>query len=210
LRRWFSKHGRNYPWRKTTDPYRILVSEYLLQQTNAELALPAYRRFIKDYPTPQILAQTDIRKLRRLIAPIGLSYRAYRLKIIGQQLVSEFVGKVPQTRDKLLKLHGVGLYMSNAVLSFAFEERVPILDTNTIRIFERVFGIVSDLKRPRTDKKLENRIKDYLPNRKVREFNYALLDFGALICTSTNPKCSACPLCGICDYAQANVTECGA
>ena len=175
LRRWFNKHGRDYPWRRTKNPYRILISEYLLQQTNADLALPTYQQFIKDYPTAKSLAEADIRKLRRLIALIGLSYRADRLKIIGRQLVSDFAGKIPQSRDDLLKLHGVGLYMSNAVLCFAFEERVPILDTNTIRIFERVFGIVSDLKRPRTDKKLENRMKAYLPNRKIREFNYGLL-----------------------------------
>ena len=112
LRQWFKKNGRTYPWRRTKDPYKILVSEFLLQQTNADLALAAYKQFIKDYPTPASLAKADVRHLRKLIAPIGLSYRAGRLKTIGKQIVSNFNGKVPHLRNELLKLHGVGLYMS--------------------------------------------------------------------------------------------------
>ena len=177
-----------------------MISEYLLQQTNADLALPTYRQFIKDYPTAKSLAEADIRKLRRLISFVGLSYRADRLKTIGRQLVSGFAGKIPQSRDSLLKLHGVGLYMSNAVLCFAYGKRLPILDTNTIRIFDRVFGITSNLKRPRTDKKLESQMLAYLPNRMVREFNFALLDFGALVCTSKRPYCEQCPLNSICQF----------
>jgi A/G-specific adenine glycosylase len=203
LRQWFKKNGRTYPWRRTKDPYKILVSEFLLQQTNADLALAAYKQFIKDYPTPASLAKADVRHLRKLIAPIGLSYRAGRLKTIGKQIVSNFNGKVPHLRNELLKLHGVGLYMSNAVLCFAYEEAVPILDTNTIRIFARVFGIVSNHTRPRTDRSLEKQMSDYLPNHGIRDFNYALLDFGALICTTKTPRCRSCPINKKCLYFRA-------
>lgn len=198
LRQWFKKNGRTYPWRRTKDPYKILVSEFLLQQTNADLALTAYKQFIKDYPTPMSLAKADVRHLRKLIAPIGLSYRADRLKTIGKQIVSNFNGKVPHLRNELLKLHGVGLYMSNAVLCFAYDEAVPILDTNTIRIFDRVFGIVSSVTRPRTDRNLEKQMMKYLPVQNMRDFNYGLLDFGAQVCKKKKPLCSICPLKNIC------------
>lgn len=111
-----------------------------------------------------------------------------------------FEGKVPLQRSDLLKLPGVGLYISNAVRSFAFNAPVPILDTNTIRIFDRLFGLRSKLARARTDKTLETEIGNYLPKHNSREFNYALLDFGALVCTAQRPKCEACPLRSICQY----------
>lgn len=204
LRQWFKKNGRTYPWRRTKNPYKILVSEFLLQQTNADLALMAYKQFIKDYPTPTSLAKADVRHLRKLVAPIGLSYRADRLKTIGIQIVSNFKGRVPRLRNDLLKLHGVGLYMSNAVLCFAYDEAVPILDTNTIRIFARVFGIVSNRTRPRTDKSLEKQMSNYLPDHNIGGFNYSLLDFGALICKTKKPKCKDCPLNKKCSYYRAN------
>lgn len=203
IRSWFQKHGRSYPWRETHDPYKILVSEYLLQQTNADLALPTYRQFLVKYPTVSALAQANLRSLNALVKPIGLAYRAVRLRTWARQVVQEYNGRMPSTREDLLRLHGVGLYMSNAVRCFAYNERVPILDTNTIRIFERIFGIKSNLKRPRTDKILEERMKEYLPKSSVREFNYALLDFGALACTFKNPKCSDCPLNQICKYYKS-------
>lgn len=202
LRHWFRKNGRVYPWRQTRSPYKILVSEFLLQQTNADLALTVYRQFIKKYPTPALLAKADIRNLRKLIAPIGLAYRADRLKILGKQLLLNFKGRVPHSRTELLKLHGVGLYMSNAVLCFAYDEAVSVLDTNTIRIFARVFDLVSIHTRPRTDQNLEKEMAKYLPARDTRSFNYALLDLGALICTYKHPQCSDCPLRLICKYAS--------
>lgn len=200
LKRWYLSYQRSYPWRKTKDPYKILISEFLLQKTNADLALDTYNDLIKDYPTPVLLANARINKVKRLISPIGLSYRAERLIRTSKQLIHDFKGKVPRTRKDLLKLYGVGLYISNAVLCFAYKKRTAIIDTNTIRIFSRVFGIVSNQKRPRTDKKLEKQVEFLLPSKDTDKFNYALLDFGAIVCTANHPKCNNCPLNSFCDY----------
>ena len=200
LRRWYHKNRRYYPWRDTKNPYEILISEYFLQKTNADLALATYTKFIKNYPSPRSLARASLIKVNRLISSIGLSYRAERLNKAAKQLVNEFGGKVPDNRKDLLKLYGIGLYISNAVLCFAYNKRVAIIDTNTIRIFGRVFGIKSNLKRPRTDTNLERQIELFLPIKNSREFNYALLDFGATICTAKRPKCDYCPLNTLCIY----------
>lgn len=200
LRQWYRKHHRSYPWRNTKNPYKILISEFLLQKTNADLALITYKNLVKNYPNPKSLASARTDNLKRLISSIGLSYRAERLIRTANQLVYEFRGQVPDNRQDLLKLYGVGLYISNAVLCFAYNKRTAIIDTNTIRIFNRVFGITSNLKRSRTDKNLEKKIAIYLPSRELKQFNYALLDFGALICVAKHPKCVYCPLNDFCKY----------
>jgi A/G-specific adenine glycosylase len=137
LRRWYRKHQRSYPWRTTDNPYKILVSEFLLQQTNADLALPTYRAFIRTYPSIQRLAAADLPQLRHLLSNIGLTYRAARMRSTARIIASAFDGEVPQQRRDLLNLPGVGLYMSNAIRTFAFDMPVPILDTNTIRSSNR-------------------------------------------------------------------------
>ncbi len=200
LRRWFQVHQRSYPWRKTKDPYRILISEFLLQKTNADLALSIYRDFIKEYASTFHLAKAKFSRLRKQISLIGLSYRAERLKRMAKQLVNEHNGRVPDNRQDLLKLYGVGLYISNAVLCFAYKEPVAIIDINTIRIFGRVFGVLSSNKRPHTDKNLEKQIEVLLPQRNLNKFNYTLLDFGAIICTAKKPKCEKCPLKKLCKF----------
>lgn len=200
LRQWYRTYHRSYPWRNTKNPYKILISEFLLQKTNADLALATYKSLVKKYPNQHSLATAKIGVLKRLISPIGLSYRAERLIKTANQLVFEFKGEIPNNRQDLLKLYGVGLYISNAVLCFAYNKRVAIIDTNTIRIFDRVFGIKSNLKRPRTDKTLEKQVEFFLPKNNPSGFNYALLDFGATICTAKYPKCACCPLNDLCRY----------
>jgi A/G-specific adenine glycosylase len=204
LRRWHLKHQRSYPWRDTKKPYKILISEFLLQKTNADMALSVYKILIKKYPTPKILANAKISELKQLISSIGLSYRADRMIKMARQLIHDFNAQVPNNRQDLLKLYGVGPYISNAVLCFAYNKRVAIIDTNTIRIFGRIFKIESGLKRARTDRNLEKQFEAFLPNQKIREFNYALLDFGATICTAKKPKCNKCPLSNLCIYYQEN------
>ena len=202
LRQWYKKYHRLFPWRVSTNPYEILVSEYLLQKTNADRVVRTYTEFIKKFPDLKSLAKAKPDKLNLLISKIGLSYRAERLKNAAIQLVKDYEGKVPDDRKELLKLNGSGLYISNAILCFAFYKHVAIIDTNTIRIFGRIFDIKSNLKRPRTDRNLESKIEVYLPIKNVRDFNYALLDFGAIVCLSKRPKCFSCPLTSICNYYQ--------
>ena len=202
IRKWYRTNQRLYPWRDTQNPYEILVSEFLLQKTNADLALTIYTKLLKNYPDINSLARADLPKLKRLISRIGLSYRAERLIRTARQIVIEFDGQIPDNQKDLLTLYGVGPYISNAVLCFAFNKRVAIIDTNTIRIFNRVFGVKSNRKRPRNDRNLEEQVKFFLPPRNPREFNYALLDFGATICTTKFPRCDYCSLNTICLHNQ--------
>lgn len=202
IRQWYRKNHRSYPWRNTNDPYKILISEFLLQKTNADLALITYKKFLANYPNVKSLSKANLAQLKKMVSPVGLSYRAERLLKTSRQLMSEFRGKIPSNRKNLLQLYGVGLYISNAVLCFAYNKRVAIIDTNTIRIFGRIFKIESNLKRPRTDRNLEKQFEVFLPNTKTREFNYALLDFGATICVAKKPKCDKCPLSNLCLYYQ--------
>jgi A/G-specific adenine glycosylase len=197
---WFQKHGRTFPWRKTRDPYRVLVAEILLQKTNAAKVLPAYRQLVKKYPKVRDLASANVADLRSIIRPLGLLYRARRLKKMARGIIINHGGKLPLTQKELKKLYGVGDYMTNAVMSFAYEQPVPIVDTNIVRVFARVFGTKSPRPRARTDRMLWERIGTAVPAKRARDFNLALLDLAALVCTARDPKCSVCPMIRICLY----------
>lgn len=200
---WFEANGRTFPWRKTRNPYRVILAEMLLQKTNVEKVLPVYKSLIKKYPTVQALAKASLRDLTTQIRPVGLLYRAKRLKRMAQSVVRDHNGHFPKTRKELRQLYGVGDYMTNAVRSFAYGENVPIVDTNVIRIFDRVFGLKSELTRARTDRVLWEVIGTAVPQQSSREFNLALLDFAALVCTHPIPKCLACPMRKFCKYYSA-------
>jgi A/G-specific adenine glycosylase len=200
LLRWFQTNGRSFPWRKTRDPYRIILAEMLLQKTNVEKVLPVYRALVKKYPRVQSLANANLRELKAEIRPLGLLYRAKRMKRMAQSVAQNYNGHFPKTRKELRQLYGVGDYMTNAVRAFAYGEQVPIVDTNVIRIFDRVFGLKSKRARARTDKTLWEIIGTAVPQKSSREFNLALLDFAALVCTHRAPKCRECPMQKFCRY----------
>lgn len=195
---WWEENKRNFPWRETIDPYKILCSEILLQQTNAEKVEKIYNKLLNKFPEVDNLAEAEISELEELINPLGLIYRAERLKKIAQISVEKYEGEIPQKKENLMKLPGVGHYAANAVMSFAYEKEFGVLDTNTIRILKRFFGITSDKSRPRNDSKLREEINDLVKGYNSRKINYALLDFASLICTKLNPHCSECPLLNLC------------
>ncbi len=198
LLRWFEKNQRTFPWRETRNPYRVIVGEFLLQKTNVEKVLPVYREFIKQYPTVDTLAGAMLDDLVEYIRPLGLLYRALRMKRMAQSVVTLHGGKFPREKKELCHLYGVGDYMTNAVRAFAYSERVPIVDTNVIRVFDRVFGLKSERSRARTDRLLWEQIGEAVPRKHSREFNLALLDFAALVCTARKPKCARCPMKNFC------------
>lgn len=197
---WWKNNRRIFPWRETRDPYKILCSEILLQQTNAEKVVPVYNKIISDYPETADLSEAETAELEEIIKPLGLLKRAGRLRKIAAEITQKYDGIIPADKKALLNLPGVGNYTANAVMCFAFEKQVGVLDTNTIRILARVFDIKSDKARPRNDKNLQNELNKVIPKNKSKIFNYALLDFAALICTAENPNCRKCTISRICFY----------
>jgi len=202
LLQWFEINSRDFPWREEYDPFKVLVSEILLQKTKAENVVPVYNKFIKKYPSIQSLYVASYNDIKNDIKQIGLSsQRAEKFKLLADVLAVKYNWKIPRNRDDLLELPGVGRYIGNAVACFAFGADVPLLDTNIGRIIERVFSIkVSGEERKKTT--AWDVIADFVPVSKARAFNYALIDFGAIVCTARNPKHSSCPLIEICDYAS--------
>ena len=205
LRSWYLENKRDFPWRYSSDPYKVLVSEVLLQKTNASKVVPIYSKFIKKYPNPQKLSNAKLSDVKKLLRSLGLLYRAERLVSIGKHLTVYCHGKVPNQIKQLLKLSGVGNYAAAAVLCFAFNKRVAIVDNNVVRLLERIFGHKSSKKRLRNDKSVWKRAESLLPLNNIKNYNYALLDFSALICTFRNPKHDVCPFTAICEYYKKNM-----
>ena len=193
---------KNYPWRDTADSYNILISELLLQKTDSKKVEKLYPKFIEKFPTVYHLYQAEPEEIDNLIKEIGLFYRGQRLKKIGAQVVNQFKENIPDNKDDLISLYGVGEYISNAVLCFAFKKRIPIVDTNVLRVYKRVFNVKSQKSRPRTDKEIWDFAEKMLPKENYVEYNYALLDFASDICRAKNPLCEICPIKSICVYRK--------
>jgi len=198
--KWYECNKRDYLfWRNTKNPYYILVSEMMLQKTTVKQVQDRIHKFIEQFPTLKDLAEASVEEIEELITPLGMEHkRAVRYKKWAMMVVEKYGGQIPNSEKELISLPGVGQYMANSVLCLAFGRDVPLLDTNIVRILERVFDIRSSKARARTDKKFWEFMKGITPPGKSRDVNLALLDHGALICTARNPKCSICPVNDIC------------
>jgi A/G-specific adenine glycosylase len=197
---WFSTNGRRFPWRRSRDPYKILVAEVLLQKTDSTKVLPVYRRLVKKHPNVRSLAGARLLSLKRLIRPIGLHYRARRLQMMARDIVEGYGGRVPRTAPELLRLPGVGAYIANAVLAVAFLEPVPMVDTNVVRVMKRAFNMRSRMTRERADRRLWASVAATIPRARARDYSLALLDLGGLVCTARKPNCPDCPVSHPCSY----------
>lgn len=195
---WYDKNRRDFPWRYTFNPYKVMISEVLLQQTNVEKIVKPYFEITEDYKNINDLANADIYFLKDIFKDIGLFYRADRLKNIAEEISYNHKGQIPDTWDELIKIKGIGAYICSAILCFGFNQPYAVLDTNVIRIFERLFDVKSEKKRPRDDIRLWEFAQMLLPKDRYVDYNYAILDFGASVCTAYNPKCSICVLKFIC------------
>jgi len=203
---WWHKHKRDYPWRCTDDPYFILIAEMLLRKTTAQQVEKIYNTFLSKYPSPEILAEADEDYLKELLRPLGMEHkRAELLKKFGLTVKEVYNGEIPSEIEELLKLPGVGMYAANAVLSFVYSKDLPLLDTNFIRVIQRVFGIKSEKTRARDDKKLWEFAQKLIPPGDSKHFNLAVLDFAALVCRAKNPKCNLCVMKEICNYYKGSV-----
>jgi len=198
---WYRKNGRDLPWRHTDDPYHILVSEIMLQQTQVDRVLPKYHEWLKKYPSFAVLAEAPPAEVSHTWRPLGYNIRPKRLQSIAQQAVEKYAGKLPSDRDTLLSFHGIGEYTAGAIRSFAFRERAAILDTNVARVLFRIFVAKGDPKSHAMKKHLWTVSAAVLPHKHVFDFNQALMDFGATHCSARKPKCPTCSMKGFCRSA---------
>ena len=189
---WYRVHQRDLPWRNTRDPYKILVSEIMLQQTQVDRVIPKYHEFLQRYPTLSALASARNAELRRLWYPLGYNVRPLRLRRIAQRALRQHGGRIPDTLDGLLAMDGIGRYTAGAVLSFAFEQDAPILDTNVARLLSRYFGVRGNLKRGPAQRRLWRLAEQVIPKGQGYTINQAMMDFGATVCTARSPQCPRC------------------
>jgi A/G-specific adenine glycosylase len=199
---WFEHEGRSFPWRSQSSPYAVLVAEKLLQQTAAiDKLVEVYNRIVNTYPNPKLLADADVSTLEDIIQPLGLGYRAKELHDMANELVLRHNGEVPRDLKKLLGLPGIGDYAARAVLSLAFGEDMPVVDTNIARFLYRMFGLEGSLpSNPARKKDLTKLAGRLIPKGRAREFNLALLDLCAKICKPSKPECLECPVQMYCAY----------
>jgi A/G-specific adenine glycosylase len=195
---WFDRHRRDLPWRRDRDPYRIWVSEVMLQQTQVATVVPYFERFLRAFPTLADLAAADEQAVLRLWEGLGYYRRARDLHRAARQVVAERGGRFPDTPEELGRLPGLGRYTTNAVLSQAFDRRLPILEANSQRVLSRLLGWADDPRQGPARERLWRAAEELLPMRRVGEFNQALMELGALVCTAAAPACERCPLAAKC------------
>lgn len=200
LLQWYRTSGRTLPWRQTHNPYHILVSEIMLQQTQVDRVIPKYHSWLTHFPTVQALASASPASVLQAWSGLGYNRRALALQKAAQIVVNEYDGKFPDTLEALMKLPGIGKYTASAVLSFAFRKPVPIVDTNVKRVLGRIFfGYKTLAKYIDTDEPFWELKQRVLPKHiDVYDFNQGIMDFGAMICTARQPKCEECPMQKIC------------
>ena len=210
LLEWFTQNGRDLPWRRTRDPYRILVSEIMLQQTNVEIVIPTYKRFLQQFPTIQSLAHSLLKEIKENTDRLGYKRRGEYLHEIAKQIVFERNGQFPSNLDDLLTLKGIGRYTAGAILSFAYEKEdntAAIVDVNVERVLGRIFGLWAWEKNAIFEKEIWKLSEAIISKGNVWSINQGILDLGAMICTAQKPQCPLCPMNEICEYYESEVPK---
>ena len=200
---WYGRYGRDLPWRKTDDPYHILVSEIMLQQTQVDRVLPKYHEWLEKYPSFEALAAAPEDEVTNAWYPLGYNIRPRRLQSIARESVARYGGQLPSDEETLRSFKGIGAYTAGAIRSFAFRERAAILDTNVARVLFRVFVGRGDPKSHAMTRHLWSVSERLVPNRHVFDFNQALMDLGATVCVARNPKCLVCPMAKGCVWRRS-------
>src|SRR5688500_6922469 len=215
LVRWYDSSRRDLPWRLATnsaagerpDPYHVLVSEAMLQQTQVATVIPYFHRFLARFPTLDALAGADEQDVLRAWQGLGYYARARNLQGAARTVMSEHGGQLPREHDELLKLPGVGRYTAGAVASIAFERRAPIVDGNVARVLCRIDKIETDPRDRLTLEVLWTRAEQILPKKRVGDFNSALMELGATVCTPRSPQCLICPVRDHCEAFAAGLQD---
>ncbi len=200
---WYAQEQRDLPWRTTSDPYAILVSEVMLQQTQVDRVLPKYKQFLAAFPTLADLATASTADVISVWVPLGYNRRAVSLQSIAKQVIAEYQGQIPDTIDELLKLKGVGRYTAGAIACFAYHKQVATVDTNIRRVLHRIFLGLEQPEQKINDNQMLLLAEQVLPEGQAYNWNQALMDLGATICTSNDTRCGSCPLQEACQaYTQ--------
>ncbi|QDU36490.1 A/G-specific adenine glycosylase [Maioricimonas rarisocia] len=205
LSRWYAANGRELPWRATHDPYRIWISEIMLQQTTVAAVIPYFDRFLKQFPTVDVLAAADENDVLRMWEGLGYYSRARNIHTTARQLVAERDGTFPEDADELQRLPGIGRYTAGAIASFAFDRRAPIVEANTLRLYSRLLGYQGDPRSSAGQKLLWRFAEEVLPRKQPGRFNQALMELGSTVCTPTAPDCPKCPLRTVCRAFAENL-----
>jgi A/G-specific adenine glycosylase len=195
---WYRNHARDLPWRRSRDPYRVWISEVMLQQTQVATVRDYFERFVESLPDVHCLAAASEQQVLRLWEGLGYYRRARQLHAAARQIVSEYGGQFPQDEKELQNLPGIGRYTAGAIASIAFDRRAAILEANTSRLLARLIGYADDPQRADGQRVLWQVAEEVLPQKNVAQFNQALMELGSLVCTPSEPNCSQCPLCSLC------------
>ncbi|MFJ8237541.1 A/G-specific adenine glycosylase [Ureibacillus sp. NPDC094379] len=195
---WFHREKRDLPWRRTSDPYKIWVSEVMLQQTRVDTVIPYYNRFIDKYPTIETLAYAPQEELLKMWEGLGYYSRARNLQSGVKEVIEKYDGTVPNNRHDISKLKGVGPYTAGAILSIAYNKPEHAVDGNVMRVLSRVLNITDDIALPKTRKIFEKAVEELIDENDPGSFNQGIMDLGAMICTPTSPKCLLCPVREFC------------
>jgi len=203
LLQWWMINKRDFPWRTTKDVYETLIAEIFLHRTRAEQVVPVYNSFIKKFPDIKSIAQAEENDVKQMLRSLGLRWRANLLILMAKELMSKYGGRIPADKSDLESLPGISQYIASAVRSFALELPDPILDTNTVRILGRVFGVpVSD--GSRRSEKFRKIYESLIDIDHPRDFNFAMIDLAAKLCKPINPSCDLCPVRTMCEYKKTS------
>lgn len=204
---WYEQEKRSLPWRETGDPYRIWVSEIMLQQTRVDTVIPYYERFMERFPTIEDLAEADLEEVYRLWEGLGYYSRAKNLHLAVREVKEQYGGVVPDTPEEIHKLKGIGPYTAGAILSIAYNLPEPAVDGNVMRVLSRIFLIEEDITKGKTRKIFEELVRKIIAKEDPSSFNQALMELGALICTPKSPKCIGCPVYSHCGAVKEGRQE---
>lgn len=196
---WYRQHARSLPWRDEPTPYRVWISEIMLQQTRVETVRAYFERWMAKFPDIETLAAADEQQVLQIWEGLGYYSRARNLHRAACIVMDEFDGQIPSDRDDLLSLPGIGPYTAGAIASIAFGQDEAALDGNIRRVYARLFNIDQPIRERETDKQLWGIARQQLPTGQAGDYNQALMDLGATICTPRSPNCAACPLTNLCE-----------
>ena len=207
LLRWYRRHRRDLPWRRTRDPWAVWVSEAMLQQTRVETVVPYYERFLRRFPDVGTLATADLEDVIGLWAGLGYYSRARNLHGAAREVMQRFRGRIPETAEALRTLPGVGRYTAGALASIAFDRPEPVVDGNVARVLARLHGIREDLARPAVQARLWEEAARLARGPDPGDLNQALMELGARVCTPRKPDCAACPVASGCRARRAGEVD---
>lgn len=204
---WFAHAKRAMPWRETRDPYHVLLSEVMLQQTQVVTVIPYFERFVARFPTPEALAAAPEAEVLKAWEGLGYYSRARNLQAAARAIATQHAGRVPDAWEAMRALPGVGDYTAGAVLSIAYGVPVPAVDGNVLRVISRLFALEADIAQPAAKRAVEAIVRAEQPSSAPGAFNEALMELGATVCTPARPRCEACPLAAHCRAHEEGRTQ---